>query len=227
MSKNWKGVGDCYMKAADLGESNVDRTTNYKEAANAFKKVDPSAALDVLQLAISLNTDTGKFREAAKQQVEVAEIYEKQIVDLPKSKEAYSLAAEWFNTSGNSNSDERKALIKVAIFCGQLEEYDKAIELFKKIGSESADNNLLRFSAKEFFLKAGLCHICTQDLLTARRALEQYQNMLPAFKDSREAKFLDSILSAQEEEELDTFVEVVAEYDSMTPLDPWMSTVLL
>lgn len=54
-----------------------------------------------------------------------------------------------------------KCLLKVAHFAAQLEQYDKAIENLETVATASADNQLTKWSIKEYFLKAGLCHLCT------------------------------------------------------------------
>jgi alpha-soluble NSF attachment protein len=39
----------------------------------------------------------------------------------------------------------------------------------------------LKYSAKEYFFRAALCHLCI-DLLNAQHAVQQYENMYPAFQ---------------------------------------------
>lgn len=53
-----------------------------------------------------------------------------------------------------------KCLLKVAHFAAQLEQYDKAIENLESVATSSIDNSLTKWSIKEYFLKAGLCHLC-------------------------------------------------------------------
>jgi alpha-soluble NSF attachment protein len=52
-------------------------------------------------------------------------------------------------------------MLKVATFAAQLGQYDKAIEKFELVASASLDNQLMKWSLKEYFLKAGLCHIAS------------------------------------------------------------------
>jgi alpha-soluble NSF attachment protein len=53
-----------------------------------------------------------------------------------------------------------KCLLKVAHFAAQLEEYDVAIDNFERVATDSMDNQLTKWSIKEYFLKAGLCSLC-------------------------------------------------------------------
>lgn len=57
-------------------------------------------------------------------------------------------------------SSASTCLLKVALFSAQLEKYDAAIRIYEDIASQSVDNQLLRWSVKEYFLRAGMCHLC-------------------------------------------------------------------
>ena len=54
-----------------------------------------------------------------------------------------------------------KCFLKVAQIAADLDMYDVAIEKFERVASAAVDDNLLKWSLKEYFLKAGLCHLCT------------------------------------------------------------------
>jgi len=77
----------------------------------------------------------------------------------------------------------------VAAYAAQLEQYQKAIEIYEQVGANTMDNPLLKYSAKDYFFKAALCHFIV-DELNAKLALEKYEEMFPAFTDSRECKLL-------------------------------------
>lgn len=54
-----------------------------------------------------------------------------------------------------------KCTLKVAHFAAQLEQYDVAIQKFEQVATDSMDNPLTKWSIKEYFLKSGLCSLCT------------------------------------------------------------------
>ncbi len=58
-----------------------------------------------------------------------------------------------------------------------------------QISKASLESTMLKYSVKEYFFRATLCHLCV-DILDATRALESYIVMYPAFQDSREYKLL-------------------------------------
>ena len=62
-------------------------------------------------------------------------------------------------------------------------------DLIVQIGASAMDNQLLKYTAKDHFFKACICHLCV-DLLNAQNALKKYEEMFPAFADSREYKLV-------------------------------------
>ena len=63
-----------------------------------------------------------------------------------------------------------------------------------QLGTSAMDNTLLKYSAKDHFFKAVLCHLCV-DFLNGQLAMNKYKDMQPAFADSRECKFLEVSLA--------------------------------
>lgn len=51
--------------------------------------------------------------------------------------------------------------------------------------------------------------------------------MYPAFTDSRECKFVKGLLDKLEESDIEGFTQQVQEYDSISRLDQWFTTILL
>jgi Soluble NSF attachment protein, SNAP len=54
-----------------------------------------------------------------------------------------------------------KCTLKAAHLAAVLGQYDNAIEKFESVAAASVDNQLTKWSVKEYFLKAGLCQLCT------------------------------------------------------------------
>jgi alpha-soluble NSF attachment protein len=140
-------------------------------------------------------------------------------------------------------------MLKVAQYAAELEDYEKAIQIYESISSSCLDSSLLKYSAKEYFFRAALCHMSV-DLLNAQHALEKYNQQYPAFQDSRECKlikvsvermkiieksidfiilylFFQTLVEHLEEQNIDGFTEAVKDYDSISRLDKWYTTILL
>ncbi|XP_023247476.1 alpha-soluble NSF attachment protein, partial [Copidosoma floridanum] len=95
-----------------------------------------------------------------------------------------------------------------------------------QVAIASLESSLLKYSAKEYYLRAALCHLCV-DVLNAQHAIERYQEQCPSFQDARECKFIKMLIEQLEEQNLDSFTEAVKEFDTVSRLDQWFTTMLL
>lgn len=89
-------------------------------------------AISCLVKAIEIYTDMGRFTMAAKHHQSIAEIYESEAVDLDRAVHHYEQAADYFRGE-ESNSSANKCLLKVAQYAAQLENYDKAIQIYEQV----------------------------------------------------------------------------------------------
>ncbi|OAD54880.1 Soluble NSF attachment protein [Eufriesea mexicana] len=212
------------------GSSKIEEAVEcYQRAANMFKMAknwsSAGKAISCLLKAIEIYTDMGRFTMAAKHHQSIAEMYESEAVDLERAVHHFEQAADYFRGE-ESNSSANKCLLKVAQYAAQLENYEKAIQIYEQVASASLESSLLKYSVKEYFFRAALCHLCV-DVLNAQHAIERYQEQYPAFEDSREYKLIKTLIEHLEEQHLEGFTEAVKEYDSISRLDQWYTTVLL
>uniref|UniRef100_A0A0K8TSB0 Protein required for fusion of vesicles in vesicular transport alpha-snap n=1 Tax=Tabanus bromius TaxID=304241 RepID=A0A0K8TSB0_TABBR len=228
MAKNWSKAGQAFCEAASLhgkAGSKHDAATNFVDASNCYKKSDPEEAVSCLLKAIEIYTDMGRFTLAAKHHQSIAEMYEGDPNGLPRAIQHYEQAADYFKGE-ESTSSANKCMLKVAQYSAQLEDYDKAIQIYEQVAASSLDSSLLKYSAKEYFFRAALCHLSV-DLLNAQHALEKYAQQYPAFQDSREYKLVKTLCEHLEEQNVEGFTEAVKDYDSISRLDQWYTTILL
>lgn len=75
----------------------------------------------------------GRFTMAAKHHQSIAEMYESEAVDLERAVHHYEQAADYFRGE-ESNSSANKCLLKVAQYAAQLENYEKAIQIYEQAG---------------------------------------------------------------------------------------------
>ncbi|CAH0562040.1 unnamed protein product [Brassicogethes aeneus] len=228
MAKNWDSAGSAFCEAASLhlrSGSRHDAATNFVDAANCYKKSDINKAVTNLLKAIEIYTDMGRFTMAAKHHQTIAEMYETDAVDLERAVQHYEQAADYFRGE-ESNSYANKCLLKVAQYAAQLENYEKAIQIYQDVAASALESSLLKYSVKEYYFRAALCHLCV-DVLNAQHALERYNQTYPAFQDSREFKLLKTLIEHIEEQSVDGFTDAVKDYDSISRLDQWYTTILL
>lgn len=228
MGKKWSEAGSSFCKAALLQlkvGSKHQAATDYVDAGNCYRKADPNEAVTCLLKSVEIYTDMGRFSIAAKHHITIAEIYESELVDIEKAISSYEQAADYYKGE-ESKSSANKCSVKVAHYAAQLEQYDKAIKIYEEIGMSCMDNQLLKYSAKDYFFKAALCHMCV-DLLNAQHAIQRYEEMFPQFADARESKLIKKLLESCEEQNTDMYTDAVKEYDSISRLDQWTTTMLL
>lgn len=85
----------------------------------------------------------------------------------------------------------------------------------------------MKWSVKDYFLKAGLCHLAVGDMVATTRALEKYRDMDPTFPSTREHQLLVDISEAVEAGDQEVFQDKLFQYDQMSKLDKWKAEILL
>jgi alpha-soluble NSF attachment protein len=124
-------------------------------------------------------------------------------------------------------------------------DYYKAIELYEKVAKTSIQNNLMRWSVKEYLLKAGICQLCTGDQVGVNAALDRYRDLDPSFVQQREHQLLVDLTQAVQDGDQEMFADKVMyllmcastkyiansiqlfQYDQLSKLDKWKTTLLL
>jgi len=228
VSKKWAKAGDTYRKLAAIRlklDNKYEAATSYSDGANSYKNVSIPDAIKCLSDASAIYLDIGKFPPAARAQKEIGDLLEAE-GDKEGAIKAFESAASYYAGEG-SVTNENGCKIKAAHLYALLEQYSNAIEIFESVGVACAENSLAKYTAKDYFFKAGLCHFCTTDLVAAERSLQKYCDWDPSFSTQRECKLLKAILEAFKNLEVDEFTGAVAEYDSISKLDPWKTTILL
>ncbi|CAA0808004.1 Alpha-soluble NSF attachment protein 2 [Striga hermonthica] len=228
LAKSWDQAGAVYVKLANCHlklDSKHEAASAYADAAHCYKKTNIKESISCLEQAVNLFLDIGRLTMAARYYKEIAELCEQE-QNLEQSIVYYERAADLFqNEEVTSTANQCKQ--KVAQFAAQLEQYPKAIEIYEEIARHSLNNNLLKYGVKGHLLNAGLCQLCRGDVVAITNALEKYQELDPTFSGTREYKLLADLAAAVDEEDVAKFTAAVKEFDSMTQLDAWRTTLLL
>ena len=85
----------------------------------------------------------------------------------------------------------------------------------------------MKWSVKEYFLKAGICHLASNDAVATSRALDSYRDLDPGFTQTREHQLLVDLSEAVEEGDQEKFSDKLFQFDQMSKLDKWKTTLLL
>ncbi|KAL2759563.1 hypothetical protein ACRALDRAFT_2093011, partial [Sodiomyces alcalophilus JCM 7366] len=230
MQKQNLEAGQAFEKAANIQTNNLkepdDAANTLVDAFKAYRQADASAAVRCLDVAINQYCARGNFRRAAGHKEALGELYETELGDSKKAIECYEAAAGWYE-GDNATALANKLHLKVADTAGLDGDYYKAIEAYERVAAASVNNNLMKYSVKDYFLKAGICHLATADAVATRRALDKYTDLDPSFAGQREYLLLNDLLAAVEKADQEEFTDKLFQYDQISKLDKWKTTVLL
>jgi len=231
MQKLGKEAGEAFERAAAVQKQHLnepdDEANSLTEAFKAYRKDDPEAAARCLDKAIAHYCSKGNFRRAATHKQNLAELFEVEIGDMGRAAAAYEEAAGWYE-SDNAEALANKLWLKTAdLVALEGKDYYKAIELYEKVARTSISNNLMRWSVKEYLLKAGICQLCTGDMVGVNAAMDKYRDLDPSFTQQREHQLLVDLATAVQEGDQEMFADKLFQYDQLSKLDKWKTTLLL
>ncbi|KAF3911563.1 hypothetical protein ABW20_dc0110362 [Dactylellina cionopaga] len=222
-------AGGCFEKAAALSKSinEPNDAANYHvEAFKCYQLTSPGDAAKALRLAIAHYALTNVRRAATHKQT-LGELLEKSQDTKKEAIEELLQAGDWFRND-NAEALANKCFIKAADLHGDLGEYAEAIKLYEAATERSINNQLMKWSVKDYLFKAALCHLASEDSVARKRAiLQDYPALEPAFNPpAMECLFLHNLLEAVETQEPEAFFEHVMQYKERYPLDNWKLNLL-
>ncbi|KAL8869286.1 MAG: hypothetical protein Q9174_004384 [Haloplaca sp. 1 TL-2023] len=230
MQKQGTEAGQAFERAASIQTSKLsepdDAANSLTEAYKSYRKSDPEDAARVLSQAINHYTSKGNFRRAATNQQNLAEIYELELQDNKRAVEAYDVAAGWFEND-NAEALSNKLWLKVGDLSALEGDYYKSVEMYEKVAKSAVGSNLMKWSVKDYFLKAGICHLASGDMVATSRALESYRDLDPTFPSTREHQLLADLAEAVEQGDQEMFADKLYSFDQLSKLDKWKTTLLL
>ncbi|PXF43913.1 Alpha-soluble NSF attachment protein [Gracilariopsis chorda] len=229
LAKAWTKAGTALERAAetyaDISEMQYEAASKYSEAGKAYKNVDIKKATHAYENAVNLYSDAARFQQCARLKKEVAEILESENQNAA-ALDAYNAAADFYDMD-DAKSNANSMRIKAASLNALEGKFAESADMFESIAQNALGSNMLKYGAREHLLKAGLCRLCISDVIGAQRAVESYDSMDPTFATSREGKLLQAVVKAVDEGDVDAFTNHVFEYDSLSKLDEWKTTILL
>eukprot|EP00595_Chromulina_sp_UTEXLB2642_P002300 CAMPEP_0196765250 /NCGR_PEP_ID=MMETSP1095-20130614/7881_1 /TAXON_ID=96789 ORGANISM="Chromulina nebulosa, Strain UTEXLB2642" /NCGR_SAMPLE_ID=MMETSP1095 /ASSEMBLY_ACC=CAM_ASM_000446 /LENGTH=108 /DNA_ID=CAMNT_0042122979 /DNA_START=509 /DNA_END=835 /DNA_ORIENTATION=+ len=89
------------------------------------------------------------------------------------------------------------------------------------------ESRLGSYSAKGYLFQSLLCLLAAGDSVAVNQKLDAYKDIDYSFGSSRECGFIEKLVSAIEAMDSETFATACAEFDRISPLDPWKTSVLL
>lgn len=228
LANRWESAGQCFMKASDCHkklDSENDAVNSISEAGNCFKKLNPVEAITAFQAAIDIYNAGGRFGRSANLMKEIAEIYEAD-GNIASAIESFEGAANLFSND-NKKSVAQQCMLKIAALASGNDDFMKAAEIYEAVGRESMESNLAKYSAKNYLFQALLCFLAACDTVTAKSKKEEYKSIDYTFATQRECQFIEKLILAIEGNDSEAYSQACADFDRITPLDPWKTSILL
>ncbi|KAI3694156.1 hypothetical protein L1987_77117 [Smallanthus sonchifolius] len=228
LGKSWDQAGAVYVKLAECFlklDSKHEAANAYADAGHCYKKTNTTECISCLDQALDIFMEIGRLGMSAKYCKEIAELYEQE-QNLEKAMFYYDKAVDLYQGE-EVNSSANQCRLKIAQYAAELEQYQRAIEIYEDIARQALNNNLLKYGVRGHLLNAGICQLCKGDVVAITNALEKYQDLDPNFAGSREYKLLMALAASVDEEGVEKFTDAIKEFDSITKLDAWKTTLLL
>jgi len=230
VAKQFDRAGMSFSKCAEMHHiltNKLDELNAYKEAGDCYKQVSPKEAVAAYSAAAEMCMDSNRMGAAAKHYREIGEIHESEF-EFDKAIRALKQAADFFKMD-NQNSNANTCNLKVAAHSAQhLNDFDSAIKIFEQVGKDAAQNNLLKYSAKKYFFHAGLCRMASgKDLEESRSFIESYKDYDVTFGKQRECQFLLDACDALANGDAEEYTQKITQFDSISQLDPWTTSICL
>lgn len=250
LADQFSDSGDCYMSASecaavvDENVASVDAVNMIIEAANMYKRsTDIAKAIETYGKAIKIYCDTSRLGQAARYQKEVADMFETD-GNMEMAQKMFETAADLYSKD-NKKSNAKDCLLKVATICStnacrlaadktdpknvqqSVTDFQRAASIFEQIGTEAMESKLGSFSAKGYFFQSLLCTMALADEVAIEQKLVCFKNIDYTFPNSRECKFVESLVTAFQSMSVEDFANACSEFDRVTPLDPWKTSMLV
>ncbi|EHK49033.1 uncharacterized protein TrAtP1_000383 [Trichoderma atroviride] len=225
-------AGKTYERAAAVREKSLkelgDAADSYVEASDAYRRDDPEAAIRCRERAFALiqqSTSESKQTRLSRVKEILGQIYEHDLKDLKRAREAYKEAAERLPKARELNAN--KLFTQYADLAALDEDYYVAIETYDRIINSMIGNQTMKWSLSTYCFKAGVCHLATGDLVGTRRAVESYRQKDAEFSSQYKYKLVEDLCGAVEAHDQDQFGELLFQFDRTSRLEPWMTAILV
>lgn len=231
-SSAWDKAANAYMRASDMSSKNkqeMDYADDRYNAALMYQKIPDSRALGLLQEVVDIYDKNGKFANAAKICVAIAEQ-----PGTEDSVEWFEKAMRYYKNEG-SKVVATDIVLRIAQFYINKGDYGSAESIYDRTAKEYLDDRNSRGGARKVFFNALLCKIAdltasnlTEGTSALRDKFQEYQELDTQFTEhTREHMLILAICDALEAGDVDAYSEAVADYDNICPLDDVKTKMLL
>lgn len=204
-ANNFYAAGNTFLKVAKVC-NRLNRkyceVNNIIKAGNCFKLCDSDKAIDCFLNGIKIYVEMDRFSMAAKLYIYLAEIYEKEKVNIKKSIEYYNKAIDYYQTTSQSSSLIR-CYKKITNCYIEIKDYEKAINIYDELVELCMNNTLSKEEPSDYVFRSVLCHFCLQDVSGGLEKYFFYQQYISFLKEKDEFKLIEDLSSSSPEDCID------------------------
>lgn len=142
---------EAYKCALNLSTEDFEKAQMYEAIASSYKMYDVSQAIPPLTRAAELHMSQGKWTMASQTLEKVAELYE-QANDLENMMRCLN-EAHRFLTQEGQKAGANRVQKKMAETLALQHEFVKAQEQYERMAEKTKDDNLLKYGAKDYWLR--------------------------------------------------------------------------
>ena len=148
---------EAYKRALDLSTEDYEKAQMYEAIASSYKMFDLPQAISPLTRAAELNMTQGKWTAAAQILEKIGELYE-QMNDHENVIKSLKEAHRFLKQEGQKAAANRVQK-KIAETLVLQQQFVQAQEQYEEMAEKTKDDAMLKFSAKDFWLRYRLSFI--------------------------------------------------------------------
>ncbi|CAF2390496.1 unnamed protein product [Rotaria sp. Silwood2] len=196
---------EAYKRALDLSTEDFEKAQMYEAIASSYKMFDLPQAVPALTRAAELHMSQGKWTMASQTLEKVADLYE-QMNDLENMMKCLKEAHRFLRQEGQKAGANRVQK-RMAETLALQHEFMQAQQQYEEMADKTKDDPLLKYGAKDFWLRATMCALCI-DVENANTVLNRYISDNPLFEERLlEVKLLRQLIAAVEEQNKEVFLK--------------------
>ncbi|CEH13378.1 vesicular-fusion protein sec17 [Ceraceosorus bombacis] len=228
IANRFNEAGDAFMRAGQVEEKSQDKdfaANTFFEASKCYKMGSPEKAVSALSASREILLGSGRFRQAADREKQLAELYKGDARDPQRAIESYEKAAEWYSQEG-AGATASGCYRESATLAVEIGDFKKALERWEQVAAMSLESNLTRYNVKDYYLSAGCCYLAIPDYVACSNAMGFYAQQDPSFPTTMEGRFLHSLLESCEQGDIEGFDARVMDYDRTKKIVGHMATLV-
>ncbi|OHT04843.1 alpha-soluble NSF attachment protein [Tritrichomonas foetus] len=222
----WKRAGECHMKATEILihiKENNTASEQAIEAAKCFAK-DPEAVnetVDAYQQASKLLLENErKTFDAGQALVEAGNV----LISADRADEGIAIlekAVGIFKKTSDSSANIAKNYEKLGDILTEKKQYLKAVEFYQNVVDIRLGNAITQGAATMVFFKAVLAYLQLNDIVGARKMLDEHLQKNPVYRNDFHYKFLVNVIQKMDDHDQEGFDEVTSTFGRQCTVDAW------